>query len=86
MPACVYNGDEEMRPMVRTIEAATDEEGRIWLSGPPGQGRIRRVLVTILDEPPTMPCDAAALSEATLADDWLRPEEDEAWSHLQQAP
>lgn len=27
--------------------------------------------------------EAALLSEAALAEDWLRPEEDEAWSYLQ---
>jgi hypothetical protein len=26
------------------------------------------------------------LSEEALAEDWLRPEEDEAWSHLQLEP
>jgi hypothetical protein len=28
--------------------------------------------------------ESALLSEAALAEDWNRPEEDEAWSHLQQ--
>jgi hypothetical protein len=28
--------------------------------------------------------ESARLSEAALAEDWNRPEEDEAWSHLQQ--
>jgi len=27
--------------------------------------------------------ETALLSEAALAEDWMRPEEDEAWSHLQ---
>ncbi len=27
--------------------------------------------------------ELALLSEAALAEDWLRPEEDEAWAHLQ---
>jgi hypothetical protein len=27
--------------------------------------------------------DGAVLSEAALAEDWLRPEEDAAWEHLQ---
>ena len=30
--------------------------------------------------------ETALLSEAALAADWNRPEEDAAWSHLQQAP
>lgn len=29
--------------------------------------------------------DTALLSEAALAEDWNRPEEDKAWAHLQQA-
>jgi hypothetical protein len=29
--------------------------------------------------------DGAVLSEAALAEDWMRPEEDAAWSHLQPA-
>ena len=46
----------------------------------------RRALVTILDEElgTSMP-ETALLSEAALAEDWNRPEEDAAWSHLQQA-
>lgn len=30
--------------------------------------------------------ETALLSEPSLAEDWNRPEEDAAWSHLQQAP
>jgi hypothetical protein len=30
--------------------------------------------------------ETALLSEPALAEDWNRPEEDEAWSHLQQVP
>jgi hypothetical protein len=41
-------------------------------------------LVTILEEEPHAH-DAALLSEAALAEDWNRPEEDEAWAHLQPA-
>ena len=37
--------------------------------------------MTILDE--DLELEAAFLSEASLAADWNRPEEDEAWSHLQ---
>lgn len=43
------------------------------------------VLVTFTEEPvpqETALC-GASLSEAALAKDWLREEEDEAWSHLQ---
>jgi hypothetical protein len=48
--------------------------------------RSHRALVTILAEEPSLArCETALLSEAALAADWNRPEEDVAWSHLQQA-
>ena len=40
---------------------------------PPG-----RALLTLLDEQANEP---ALLAEAALAEDWLKPEEDEAWAH-----
>lgn len=43
-----------------------------------------RALVTILDEE-SYSSEPALLSEAALAEDWNRPEEDAAWSHLQPA-
>lgn len=46
----------------------------------------RRALVTVLDEEPvSQPAETALLSESALSEDWNRPEEDEAWAHLQQA-
>ncbi|MGE3887221.1 MAG: hypothetical protein AB7H81_12370 [Vicinamibacterales bacterium] len=43
--------------------------------------------MTILDERPVdRPSETALLSEAALAEDWSRPEEDEAWKHLQEVP
>jgi hypothetical protein len=43
--------------------------------------------VTILDEEPNgLTTESALLSEAVLARDWNRPEEDAAWSHLQRVP
>lgn len=70
--------------MIKTVEAVIDPQGGVRLLEAvslPGQ---RRALVTILDEEPvSLPHEAALLSEAALAEDWNRPEEDEAWSHLQ---
>jgi hypothetical protein len=43
----------------------------------------RRALVTILDEQPALVHETAILSEYSLGEDWNRPEEDAAWSHLQ---
>jgi hypothetical protein len=69
--------------MIRTVEAGVDPKGNvrlledIQLTGP------RRALVTILDDVPRSE-ETALLSERAL-DDWSRPEEDTAWSHLQPA-
>ena len=44
----------------------------------------RKALVTILEDAPAAGVpETALLSEQALAKDWERPEEDEAWSHLQ---
>jgi hypothetical protein len=73
--------------MIKTVEAVIDEHGNVQLLEPVRPGSIRRALVTILDERPTdRPSEAALLSEAALAEDWNRPEEDEAWKHLQEVP
>ena len=65
--------------MHTTIEAEVDDQGNIRpkepLVLPPGS----RVLVTVL-EPAVS--ETAMLSEAALAADWQRPEEDAAWSQL----
>ena len=74
--------------MLQTVPAEIDASGevrlleQIVLDGP------RRALVTILDQhvaesPPPSDRDSAILSQDALAQDWNRPEEDAAWSHLQ---
>ncbi len=69
---------------LRTIEAVVDEHGRVRMLNPVKLPRARRALVTLLEEPPRINInETALLSERTLARDWNRPEEDEAWSHLQ---
>lgn len=71
--------------MIRTVEAVIDEDGNIRLLEPIHPSKARRALVTILDEhPAARVSETALLSEAALAQDWNRPEEDEAWAHLQQ--
>ena len=46
--------------------------------------RGRRAIVTVFDEKPEPEVsETALLSEESLAVDWSRDEEDEAWSHLQ---
>ena len=70
--------------MIKTVEAVIDEQGNVRLLEPVRPGGARRALVTILDERPVeRASESALLSEAALAEDWNRPEEDEAWSHLQ---
>lgn len=71
--------------MIQTIEAVIDEQGEIkLLEAVRRLGRPRRALVTILEEDPRQVAhETALLSEAALAEDWNRPEEDAAWSHLQ---
>jgi len=70
--------------MIRTVEAVVDEKGQVRLLEKVALPEARRALVTILEEDPRMVAGKAALlSEQALAEDWNRPEEDEAWSYLQ---
>jgi hypothetical protein len=71
--------------MHKTLDAVIDEHGNVRLLEdlkiPPG----RRALVIILEaDAAAAEHDSALLSEQALAEDWSRPEEDAAWSHLQQ--
>jgi hypothetical protein len=68
----------------QTVEAVIDSEGTVHLLEKVHLASARRALVTILEEEP-MASETALLSEAALAEDWNRSEEDEAWSHLQPA-
>jgi hypothetical protein len=72
--------------MIRTIEAIVDEHGAVRLLEPLQLDRRHRALVTILADEPAETHETALLSEAALAEDWNRPEEDAAWSHLQPVP
>ena len=68
--------------MIRTLEAVVDVQGVVRLLDAVTLPQERRALVTILDEPPSIPHEADLLSEDALQD-WNRPEEEAAWSHLQ---
>ncbi len=73
--------------MAETVEAVVDEQGNVRLLEPIRVGVVRRALVTILDEQPVpQRAETALLSEDALAEDWNRPEEDDAWSHRQRVP
>jgi hypothetical protein len=72
--------------MIRRIEAVVDEEGKVRLKETVRLVAPRRAVVTIFDEDKAAETDESALlSEPALGQDWNRPEEDAAWSHLQPA-
>lgn len=72
--------------MLRTVEAVVDPRGRVRLLKPLRLPMARRAIVTILDDTPVAGVhECALLSERALGEDWSRPEEDAAWSHLQRA-
>ena len=66
--------------MLRTIEVEIDSNGLIHSLEPSTIIPAGHALLTILT-PQTN--DALLLAEQALAEDWLRPEEDEAWAYLQ---
>lgn len=73
--------------MLRALEAMIDEQGNVRLLESIHLAEVRRAVVIILEEEPALGVsETALLSEPALAEDWNRPEEDEAWSHLQQVP
>ena len=67
---------------MRTVEAVIEPNGEVRLIEAIRLPSPRRALVTIMEEAPSVH-DAALLSEAALAEDWNRAEEDAAWAHLQ---
>jgi hypothetical protein len=69
-----------MKTGLKTLEATIDREGQVHLLKPLKLDRPAKAVVTIL---PDDADETALLSEASLAEDWNRPEEDAAWSHLQ---
>ena len=71
---------------MRIIEAIIGRDERVRLLEPVQPDRPCRALVTVFDTHDDAPHEAVGLSEAALARDWTRPEEDEAWASLQPAP
>jgi hypothetical protein len=67
---------------MKTVEAVIGTNGEVRLLEPLELASPSRALVTILEEAPA-PLETALLSEAALAEDWNRREEDAAWAHLQ---
>ncbi len=74
--------------MLRTVAGILEKDGRLRLLEKLDLRRAQRMLVTLLEEEegegekPEV-ADTVLLSEAALGEDWNRPEEDEAWQHLQ---
>lgn len=69
--------------MIRTVGAIVDERGAVRLLEPVHLDRRHRALGTILGDEPSDMHETALVSEVSLAEDWIRPKEDAAWSHLQ---
>ena len=69
--------------MIQTVEAVIDASGQVRLLGAVTVDAPRRALVTVLEEPASVPGESALLAEPALVEDWSRPEEDAAWSYLQ---
>ena len=68
--------------MLRSIETTIEVHGKVHIRQSIHLSHACRAIVTIIDEP-DIP-ETAILSEAALGEDWNRPEEEEAWAHLQQ--
>lgn len=66
--------------MLQTIEVEIDVNGHLRSLEPQVRVPPGRALLTLLN-PATE--ETAFLAEAALAQDWLKPEEDLAWEHLQ---
>ena len=67
--------------IMQTIDVEIDAEGNLHPLEPIGKLPADRALLTPLPGGD----DTLALAEPALAGDWLRPEEDAAWAHLQPA-
>lgn len=67
--------------MLKAIEATIDVNGEIRLQEPVHLTHACRAIVTIIEVPDVS--ETALLSEQSLATDWERTEEEDAWSLLQ---
>jgi hypothetical protein len=69
--------------MLTSVEAIIEKNGEVRLQSPIHLRTRCRAILTILDEKPEIIAETTLLSEMVLSEDWNRPEEEEAWSHLQ---
>ena len=65
--------------MMQAVRATIDPQGHIHYTEPVRVDAPRQALVIFLDEGN----ETALLAQSALASDWLKPEEDAAWAHLQ---
>jgi len=70
--------------MLKSVEAIIEKNGEVRLQENIQLSSPCRAIVTILDEELDVISETALLSEVALSKDWNRPEEEEAWSHLQE--
>ena len=68
--------------MLKVVEATIDEKGNVTFLEPLQLPKPARAFVVLFSEELQVPA-TALLSEAALAEDWLRPEECAAWAYLQ---
>jgi len=69
--------------MENLYEAVVEPDGRIRLSASVHLEKGLKVLVAVPPSEEDAALSGIALSEPSLADDWLNPDEEEAWAHLQ---
>ncbi len=74
-----------MKGTEKLYEAVVESDGRIRLNNPLHLEKGLRVLVAIPQTDLDTAVSGIALSEPALSVDWNKPEEDDAWVHLQKA-
>ena len=79
-PDC--NGDLQ-KDMENLYEAVVEPDGRIRLSTSVHLEKGLNVVVAVPRSEKDSALSGIALSEPSLADEWLNPEEEAAWAHLQ---
>jgi len=72
-----------VKGMEKLYEAIVESDGRIRLNTPVHLEKGLRVLVAIPQADLDTAVSGIALSEPALAVDWNKPEEADAWAHLQ---
>jgi hypothetical protein len=72
-----------MKSMEKLYEAFVESDGRIRLNIPLHLEKGLRVLVAVPQTDLDIAVSGIVLSESALSVDWNKPEEDDAWAHLQ---